>query len=373
MQFHTLWDGLFQIAGYMVILGTLLGWTCLIGLFIIIFSIPVMGKISMKMFGYNRSMVKVSFAKRHGRFKDLNYNHGSSLATHSKHTDDRVKTVNEALQGILCVKMYSWEDPLAKQVDVSRQAELKSLRKIAYLRAFMRAFMTALPTIAAACTFLVYVYGSAGEISASILFSSLVAFDLIRMPLMMYPMALAQFSQCKVSLARIAVFLGYDEVNQIGYTRDESADGEIIVEGATLYWSDPTKPLPRSALEKTSKLDGSQRSGGSSRKLSLTGRLSRSSSKTSLSDMEEAAEEESKILYPKAVLSDVNIHIGTGELFGIVGEFTSSALSNELPRVSFCLVLFNQVLWGKKSGLFKIKHLRLTMVTNASCLLYFAP
>jgi len=368
------WDGLFQIAGYMVILGTLLGWTCLIGLFIIIFSIPVMGKISMKMFGYNRSMVKVSFANVMGDSRIGFLIMALSLATHSKHTDDRVKTVNEALQGILCLKMYSWEDPLAKQVDVSRQAELKSLRKIAYLRAFMRAFMTALPTIAAACTFLVYVYGSAGEISASILFSSLVAFDLIRMPLMMYPMALAQFSQCKVSLARIAVFLGYDEVNQIGYTRDESADGEIIVEGATLYWSDPTKPLPRSALEKTSKLDDSQRSGGSSRKLSLTGRLSRSSSKTSLSDMEEAAEEESKILYPKAVLSDVNIHIGTGELFGIVGEFTSSALSNELPRVShFVLVLLNQVLWGKKSGLFKIKHLRLTMVTNASCLLYFVP
>lgn len=294
MQLHTLWDGLFQIAGYMIILGTLLGWTCLIGMFIIVCSIPVMGKISIKMFGYNRSMVK--------------------------HTDNRVKTVNEALQGILCVKMYSWEDPLAKQVDVSRQEELKSLRKIAYLRAFMRAFMTALPTIAAAATFLVYVYGSAGEISASILFSSIVAFDLIRMPLMMYPMALAQFSQCKVSLTRIAVFLGYDEVNEIGYTRDESADGEIIIEGATLYWSDPTKPLPRSALEKTSKLDDSQQS---SRKLSLPGRLSRSSSKTSLSDLEEAAEEQSEILYPKAVLSDVNLHVGTGELFGIVGPVGS--------------------------------------------------
>lgn len=60
MQLHTLWDGLFQIAGYMIILGTLLGWTCLIGMFIIVCSIPVMGKISIKMFGYNRSMVKVS-------------------------------------------------------------------------------------------------------------------------------------------------------------------------------------------------------------------------------------------------------------------------------------------------------------------------
>ena len=268
----------------------------------------------------------------------------------NKHTDNRVKTVNEALRGILCVKMYSWEDPLAKQIDVSRQEELKSLRKIAYLRAFMRAFMTALPTIAAAATFLVYVYGGAGEISASILFSSIVAFDLIRMPLMMYPMALAQFSQCKVSLARIAVFLGYDEVNEVGYTRDESAAGEIIVKGATLYWSDPTKPLPRSA-EKTTKLDESQQSS----KLSLSGRLSRSSSKTSLSDLE-VVEEQSEILYPKAVLSDVNLHVGTGELFGIVGEFRRRLFfvqSNATWIVSlpflFCLSLVQQALLGKQS------------------------
>lgn len=72
MQLHTLWDGLFQIAGYMIILGTLLGWTCLIGMFIIVCSIPVMGKISIKMFGYNRSMVKVSSQiNRDGKFDEF--------------------------------------------------------------------------------------------------------------------------------------------------------------------------------------------------------------------------------------------------------------------------------------------------------------
>ena len=34
---HTLWDGIFQIAGYMIILGFLLGWTCLVGLLLITF------------------------------------------------------------------------------------------------------------------------------------------------------------------------------------------------------------------------------------------------------------------------------------------------------------------------------------------------
>ena len=98
LQLHTLWDGLFQIAGYMTILGTLLGWPCLVGLLIIIFAIPVLGKISGKMFAYNRAMVK--------------------------HTDERVKTENEALQGILSIKMFSWEEPLSDSIDVFRKEEL---------------------------------------------------------------------------------------------------------------------------------------------------------------------------------------------------------------------------------------------------------
>ena len=82
-QIHVLWDGMFQIAGYMTILGFLLGWPCVIGLILMCFAGPVMGIIMGKLFAINRSMVKF--------------------------TDERVKTVNEGLQGIRCVKMYTWE------------------------------------------------------------------------------------------------------------------------------------------------------------------------------------------------------------------------------------------------------------------------
>ena len=82
-QIHILWDGIFQITGYMVILGVLLGWPCIIGLILMGFVGPVMGIITGKLFGINRTMVHF--------------------------TDERVKTINEALQGIRCVKMYTWE------------------------------------------------------------------------------------------------------------------------------------------------------------------------------------------------------------------------------------------------------------------------
>ena len=308
---HTLWDGLFQIAGYMTILGFMIGWPCLVGLLLIIIGTPIMGIITSKMFGLNRAMVR--------------------------HTDERVKTSNEALQGILCVKMYSWEEPLSAQIDTYRQEELHMLRKIAYLRAFSRAYMSALPTFAAATTFLVYVYATAGDVSASIIFSSIVAFDMLRLPLMFYPNALAQYAQAKVSLRRVATFLGSSEVNTMGYTRNMDSKGEIIVDNATLYWYDPNEPLPRSVLnsddtvsEKSSKSNKSQR------------RLSTTEKKSSRKLLPTVVEDEEEMVYPKPILNNVNIHVSTGELCAIVGPVGSG-------KSTLCSAILNEAVLGKDS------------------------
>ena len=328
IQIHVLWDGLFQIAGYMAILGNLLGWTCIIGLLLIMSSIPLMGKITGKMFGYNRSMVKYS--------------------------DQRVKTVNEALQGMLAVKMYTWEDSFAKEIDGFRHEELQSLRYIAYLRAFFRSVMSALPIIAAACTFLAYVYGSNGSISASTLFASIVAFDMLRLPLMFYPMALAQYAQAKVSLKRVALFLGYDEVNKVGYTRKPDEAGEITIENASLYWFDPTKPLPKSVLDEStrnSSVSDSQHSSSSSkqlskqssRRISFLRKSSRSSGVSDSPDLDATVEEETELVYPKPVLKDVNIHVSTGTLCAIVGPVGSG-------KSTLCSAILNEAVLGEGSN-----------------------
>jgi ABC-type multidrug transport system fused ATPase/permease subunit len=309
---HTLWDGLFQIAGYMTILGFMIGWPCLVGLLLIIIGTPIMGIITSKMFGLNRAMVK--------------------------HTDERVKTSNEALQGILCVKMYTWEEPLSQQIDTYRQKELHMLRKIAYLRAFSRAYMSALPTFAAATTFLVYVYATAGDVSASIIFSSIVAFDMLRLPLMFYPNALAQYAQAKVSLRRVATFLGSSEVNTTGYTRTMDAKGEIIVDNATLYWYDPNEPLPRSVLisDDTVSEKSSKYSNKSQRRLSTT------TDKKSSRKLPTVVEDEEEMVYPKPILNNVNIHVSTGELCAIVGSVGSG-------KSTLCSAILNEAVLGKDS------------------------
>ncbi|KAI2497361.1 hypothetical protein MHU86_17126 [Fragilaria crotonensis] len=292
-QIHVLWDGMFQIAGYMTILGFLLGWPCVIGLVLMCFAGPVMGIIMGKLFAINRSMVKF--------------------------TDERVKVVNEALQGIRCVKMYTWEDSFRKVVAKSRDQELESLRRIAYLRGFSRAYMTALPTLAAVVTFIAFAYGTDRPITAATLFSALVAFDQLRFPLMFYPMALAQYAQAKVSLGRVAIFLGYMEVNLEGYHRDEKGQGEIVIENATVYWSDPNIPVSRAEIDDKS-LDKSEHT---------------------KSDHSRVSEED--LVYPKPVVSDISLRIAPGELCAVVGRVGSG-------KSSLCASILNETVLAQGSS-----------------------
>ena len=214
--------------------------------------------------------------------------------------------------------------------------------------------MSALPIIAAAATFLVYVYGSKGSISASTLFASIVSFDMLRLPLMFYPTALAQYAQAKVSLKRVGLFLGYDEVNKVGYSRKPDEVGEIMIENASLYWFDPTKPLPRGIVDETSRrssISDSQHSSVSNhqqtkqsskrasfRRLSLSSHTGRNDTP----DPVTTAEEETELVYPKPILSDVNIHVSTGSLCAVVGPVGAG-------KSTLCSAILNEAILGEGS------------------------
>lgn len=49
-----------------------------------------------------------------------------------KHTDARVKTINEWLNGAKVVKLYAWEVPFSQLINRFRNEEIRVLRKISY-------------------------------------------------------------------------------------------------------------------------------------------------------------------------------------------------------------------------------------------------
>lgn len=302
-QIHVLWDGLLQIIGYMTILYTLIGWPCFAGLAVMVLAGPLQGFIMKKLFSQNRELVK--------------------------YTDSRVKTTNEAVQGVRCVKMYTWEDSFQKVISGSRSGELKFLAKVAYLRGFSRAYMGALPGIVAVVSFVVYAVAYKGAtINASTLFAALVAFDQLRFPLMFYPMSLAQLAQAKVSALRVEGFLRLKEVcnqtvstdGQVTATYDREDDslktGEIKVHDACIFWGDPNVPIQdNDAVDDASSVGASSTQSKGSTKKKSDGKSSKTT-KDEVGDVEEAQE----LKYPKAILSNVSFNVVPGELCAVVGR-----------------------------------------------------
>lgn len=52
-----------------------------------------------------------------------------------KSKDDRIKLMNEVLNGIKVLKLYAWELAFKDKVSAIRESELRVLRKTAYLGA----------------------------------------------------------------------------------------------------------------------------------------------------------------------------------------------------------------------------------------------
>lgn len=52
----------------------------------------------------------------------------------AKRTDERVSIMNELIQGIQIIKMYSWQIPFSKIVKKARKREVDEIEKAQYLR-----------------------------------------------------------------------------------------------------------------------------------------------------------------------------------------------------------------------------------------------
>jgi ABC-type multidrug transport system fused ATPase/permease subunit len=316
-QIHVLWDGMFQIIGYMSILYTLIGPSCFAGLAVMILAGPVQGVVMKKLFGMNRLMVK--------------------------HTDARVESINEALQGIQGVKMYTWEDKVSKRIEGYRNEELKHLKSAAYLKGFSRAYMGALPGVVAVASFLVYSLTEDADISASRLFASIVAFDQLRFPLMFYPMSLAQLVQAQVSAARLEIFLSMGEIAGNGasgkgtYNRERCSKGGVTIKDADVYWSDPEVPLDSKAIktESSGPDDTTEKSLAQSSDDDGSVATATDDSGKPLSD-----DENGGLHYPKAALKNLNLTIENGELCAVVGRVASG-------KSTLCSAVLNETFLAK--------------------------
>uniref|UniRef100_A0A8C1NLS6 Multidrug resistance-associated protein 1 n=1 Tax=Cyprinus carpio TaxID=7962 RepID=A0A8C1NLS6_CYPCA len=158
-----------------------------------------------------------------------------------KSKDNRIKLMNEVLNGIKVLKLYAWELAFKDKVSAIRESELRVLMKTAYLGAVSTFTWVCAPFLVALSTFAVYVLVDDHNIlDAQKAFVSLALFNILRFPLNMLPMVISSMVQASVSMKRLRVFLSHEELDEDNVERPAITACEIV-DGA-FSWSKHDSP-----------------------------------------------------------------------------------------------------------------------------------
>uniref|UniRef100_A0A8B9GD15 Multidrug resistance-associated protein 1 n=1 Tax=Amazona collaria TaxID=241587 RepID=A0A8B9GD15_9PSIT len=208
---NMIWSAPFQVILALYLLWQNLGPSVLAGVAVMILLVPINAVMAMKTKTYQVAQMK------------------------SK--DNRIKLMNEILNGIKVLKLYAWELAFREKVLEIRQKELKVLKKSAYLAAMATFTWVCAPFLVALSTFAVYVTIDKNNIlDAQKAFVSLALFNILRFPLNMLPMVISSIVEASVSLKRLRVFLSHEELDPDSIIRSPITAGDKA-ELCALYFS----------------------------------------------------------------------------------------------------------------------------------------
>uniref|UniRef100_A0A8C5FAE4 ATP-binding cassette, sub-family C (CFTR/MRP), member 4 n=1 Tax=Gadus morhua TaxID=8049 RepID=A0A8C5FAE4_GADMO len=186
MFLHYLWVGPIQVAVVVALLWGEIGPSCLVGIALLIFLMPLQTQFG-RMFSVYRSRTAVL-------------------------TDHRIRTMNEVVTGMRIIKMYAWEKPFAALVSEYRTEEIVNLMKSSMLRAANMATYFSASKIIVLFTFAVYVM-LGNTITASRVFVTVSLYGAIRLTVThFFPSALEKLFESLVSIERIQTFLNLEEL-----------------------------------------------------------------------------------------------------------------------------------------------------------------
>jgi ABC-type multidrug transport system fused ATPase/permease subunit len=211
------WSSPFQITIALVFLYNLLGISALPGVFIMATFIPISFFIS---------------------FCAQNY-----IAKQMKLKDQRIKLINEVLNGIKVIKLYNWELPITDEIEKIRKDELRCNFMSNLIRSILDVYNFSIPFLVALASFSTYTLIQSDNIlTPSVAFVSLTLFQQIKIPMTIMSDLINMTIQAVVSTKRLKSFLSADEIDPDVVERQlNNGDESIKVENADFSWesSDP--------------------------------------------------------------------------------------------------------------------------------------
>ncbi|KAM8852537.1 ATP-binding cassette sub-family C member 2 isoform 1-T1 [Synchiropus picturatus] len=215
---HLLWSCPLQIALSIVFLWLELGPSVLAGLAVMVLMVPINGLLATKARGFQ--------------------------IENMKYKDERLKIMNEILNGIKILKLYAWEPSFKTQVDDIRDKELKVMRKFAYLTSVSTFIFNCAPALVSLASFAVFVLVSSDNVlTAEKAFTSISLFNILRFPLTMLPLLISAIVQTMVSRKRLEKFLGGDDIESGAVRHDPRPNSALFIDDASFAWDRDQEPL----------------------------------------------------------------------------------------------------------------------------------
>ncbi|XP_063913156.1 probable multidrug resistance-associated protein lethal(2)03659 isoform X2 [Zophobas morio] len=164
-------------------------------------------------------------------------------------SDYRIRLMNEIISGIQVIKMYTWEKPFAKLIELARKLEIHEIKANAYLRAiYMSTSMYIVPTSIFLC---VLTYVSTGHVlQAHYVYVATSFYGTLRQPLTLHlPRCVAMLAEIGVSLKRIQSFLLNDEVDSHDPSTIPTPEVGISLQGVDVQWDKSSSDLNLSGID----------------------------------------------------------------------------------------------------------------------------
>ncbi|XP_033748018.1 LOW QUALITY PROTEIN: multidrug resistance-associated protein 1-like [Pecten maximus] len=195
-----------------------LGPSCLAGLAVLMFMVPLNSFVAVKQ----------------RKFQSL------VLA----YKGQRIKLFSEILNGMKVLKMYAWEPSFTEKVLEIRQQELRRLKHIAIFRGFTTFCFLLAPFVVMLATFATYVVTSDSHtLRADQAFVALALFNILRVPVNLLSQLISYGVQAMVSIKRIRNYLSGSDLDPNNVHFTDSNDYAVEVNHGTFTW-DREMPQP---------------------------------------------------------------------------------------------------------------------------------
>ncbi|XP_059833182.1 ATP-binding cassette sub-family C member 5-like [Hypanus sabinus] len=149
-------------------------------------------------------------------------------------TDRRVRLMNEILNCIKFIKMYTWEKLFAEKVHLIRSKEKQFLEKAGYVQSITVGVAPVVVVVSSSCTFTLYM-ALGYDLTAAQAFTVVAVFNAMTFALKITPISVKALSEASVAVGRFKHLLLMEELEVV---RKEPVNPHNAIEfcDATLAW-----------------------------------------------------------------------------------------------------------------------------------------